>query len=249
MPKPDEKTEQKSEETPDLTAISETLAAMQGELDNERTARAKLDGKLSAQLQAATAPQAPAAESAKTYSRSEIATAIQGGTITQLQGDQILEDQMRAAIRTESSERDVNLRASIKAEMTQESKKQAYIDSFPNLLVDGTADRERLQSAYSELITDGSPESAATELAAMRLAFGPPRTAGTDKTAESRETDQSGGGGRPANAGTGSEDPSAGLNITARQKSYYEQKIATGVYTGWDQVTAELESYKGATAA
>ncbi len=245
----DEKTEQKSDETPDLAAISETLNAMKGELDTERVARATAEGRLSAQIQAATAPEPQAPQTERVYTRSEIAHAISVGTVTQLQGDQILEDQMRVELRNEFAQDNENLRASIKAETTQDAKKQSYIDSHPDLLVDGTPDRDRLQRAYTELITDGSPESAATELAAMRLAFGPPRTAGTDKTAESRETDQSGGGGRPSSGASATDDPSASLKLTDRQRSYYEEKIARNIYSGWDQVKAELGDYKGATAA
>ena len=229
----------------DLEAIQERLSKLDGELSSEREERAKLQGQITSLGQAPAEPAEPEAPAKKVYTAAELEQAVMDGHITQSQSVQIIREQDKDSIREEIRASEQRTRKEIIAETALNAKKQAYIDAYPDVLVDGTTDRNKLLSSYNELVADGSPDSASTEIAAMKLAFGPPpNSTPRDKTAESREVDASGGGGAPGPASdAGGDDPSAGVKKTERQREHYTKKVASGAYT-WDQAKLEIVAYR-----
>ena len=231
----------------DMDAITARLDKMSGELNDEKVARARVEGQLSTLQNAPAVPAAaaPANTSKKVYTSDELSQAVRDGHITQMQSEQIAREQDKDELRSEMKSQAEQTQAETIATITLNAKKQAYIDAFPDSLIEGTDDRARLVAAYNEMVSDGSPDNAATEIAAMTLAFGPPpNTIPRDKTAEARETDASGGGGAPDVAtDAGGDDPSAGIKMTRRQRDHYTGLVASGAYT-WEQANSEMSGYE-----
>ncbi|HUW16100.1 MAG TPA: hypothetical protein VMW94_03395, partial [Actinomycetes bacterium] len=108
----------------------------------------------------------------------------------------------------------------------------------------GTDERTRLLSAYQSLTSDGLPDNGATELAAMKLAFGPlPGSVPKDETARSRETDQTGEGGGAGASATNDGTPLGNVKMPAKQREYYDSLIAKNIMTA-EQAAAEYKGYQ-----
>lgn len=232
-------------ESVDVSSISADLAAMREELKSEREARARLEGRVQATSEA---KQKPAAEQPKVYSKSELQYAVDAGTITQDQMDAYLETQTRESIRKEMASQIETAKREMRTQAEIEAEIDAYKETIPSIMEEGSEDRRRVESEFEKLIRLGLPSNATTELLAVKAAFGPVPKRGTDKTAKARQTDQVGAGGGRAASSDKSSSPLDAFDLSDRQRSYYEKMVDRGIYKSWDDVKAELSSYQKKSA-
>lgn len=207
-----------------------TVADLQAQLETLRLEAAELRGKLSA------AP-APKVEDVREFSRAELDEQVTLGKITQAQADQIIDNQV---------DRRIDKRVGEKVDAKSiNDRLDAEIDEYaglkPDIRKNGSPDRDRVAEEFKYLVQNGSPETKATELAALRAVFGPlSRLKAAAAAGEGRrETHKEGSG------GAGSEEPGtrtdgAPKGLTARQRDHYQKSIDKGLYRDWAAVAEEV---------
>ena len=185
------------------------------------------------------------APSEKIFTRAELDGLVAEGKITQEAADTYWRGQERKAItrevvkevRTEISQRE-------RDEITGTALAE-YRELVPAAWEPGSKERGKVAKEYAALVKIGFAEDKATEVAAMRAAFGDPET-----IRESRATGRRGpggthvetGGGDKPGAGAGGDDgPPKGLD--AKKVTYYQKQIDKGIYPDWKAVRTEL-AYK-----
>ncbi|HUT61231.1 MAG TPA: hypothetical protein VNA25_25560, partial [Phycisphaerae bacterium] len=188
----------------DLDAITNGFNEIKQSLEREKLARAELQGQLNGMK--ASAPAAPA-QTPKRYSRAELQAAVDAGTITQANADGYIDQ-----LRTEDLDRRLNdgiakAKADILAESDVKAELNQYIESVPDIMVEGSEERNRVQAEYTELINKfGNPEGIRTQLLAVRNVMGPVRSGRTDLPSE-REHDRTGAGGGDGKSAAVKNDP------------------------------------------
>ena len=237
MPEPATQTE------PTLEQLAEKLGALTTTLESERENRARLEGQVSA-LRSTPAPAAPAAP-AKVWTRSELQTAVDAGTITDEQKEAYLERELLAKTeRLVTSKVDERVtqsqtQAEIQAEIDE------YKDAFPSIKDKSSEDFGRITTEYAKLVRRGMPSSIATELLAAQLAFGPvPKST---ELAGARETDQAGAGGGSRGSDAKQGGALGDLKMPARNHAHYEKLMSAGQMTE-AQVREEWTSYSRKSA-
>lgn len=223
---------------PDSVRKEIEKAARQGYIPQERYDQSvgKLKGRLTALEQGA---QKPEAKPEKTYSRSQLRTLVDEGTITEDQMDAQIERQMKAEA-TKSA-------LSAVESQTERSKSAAIVDEYKELLDglddDGSDNRERAKEAFLSIVDiQGSPKGAAEiaryEVLALQQAFGPLKSLkkkGRELSNSHRETHQEVGGDYEA----GSKDPET-KGLSKRVMDYYGPQVDKGMTT-WKDVKDELK--------
>jgi hypothetical protein len=182
--------------------------------------------------QASTAP--------RTYTHADLQTMVDNGQITEAQMRAQIDQQQREAVSTEVRETVTKtIDQQRRAERVQ-SELARYRDAMPGLLDDASPVRERARREMSYLMSHGLPDSAETEVAALRAAFG-----AIESVERSKRTDAGGSTHEEVGGGDrGGDDKSGGTggwpkDMPARNRQYYEQKIAAGVYQDRDAALAE----------
>lgn len=170
------------------------------------------------------------AEKTTTYTRTQLRALVNEGKITEDQMDATLEAQLKA-----------ELLASVKATTTQESRATqaaiaigtalgAYIEAHPDLAVEGSDLRTRVQAEFDYLVSLGDdPNSKATELKAVRAALGPLTPKGRRKTPE---THQETGGSDTGTREQGGADEAWSKGLSPAQRIHYQKQIDKGYYKG-----------------
>jgi hypothetical protein len=218
-------TEPESQEESQKAAESE--AALRKELEDARIAQARAEGEASA-LSNQPEPEAPKAEPEKQYTRAELQALVDDSTISEIERDQRLEDQLRVKILAEvRAENKVQNDANQSANKTQ-GEFDAYTKMRPDLLVKGSPDHNLASEEYAKLLKMGCEPGALTELIAVRNKFGP-----SEKIQEinDRETHAEGAGGQ---TGDPASQKSSGWrgDCSKDEVAYYEEMIKTGQYSG-----------------
>lgn len=194
---------------------------------------AKLNNTISAKF---AAPPAPPAPPEKTWTRSELNDQVLTGALTQDTADAILDRQVERRI--------VSIAQNTVQTQTMTQTAQREIDRYkaliPNAAEEGTTERDLLVAEYRELVSLGQPETIATELAALKIAFG--KLSAIEAARASRQTaefhqDTGGGDSSPGKA----KGPLA--KIPARFREHYQDMIKKGQYSGEDDpdLLAELK--------
>jgi hypothetical protein len=181
-------------------------------------------------------------EKPKVYSKTELKAAVEAGQISQEQADEVWDrqrdSQIREAARTEALE-------AVKGQSTKERIDDAiskYRQLKPEIMERGSETRERISEEYKYLVSAGSPESVATELAAIRAVLGPLEK--LEKAASARRSadhEQQGGGSGDGKPKGGGSSKKLVDHLKDDAKEYYERGIKGGRYKGWDDVEAELK--------
>ena len=184
------------------------------------------------------AKQTPAPQQ-KIYTRTELQTAVDAGTITQETAADISERQFETRVMA-NAERTIDERMS-QAQESDAIERQitAYRTAIPDVLERNSESRARLTAEYQVLLGLKYPDNLQTELLALRSTFGPPeriRETTRDKRASSEEVG-GGGGSTEGNSGSGAS------KVPAHLRAQYAKAISQGAYTGWDDpnIAAELK--------
>lgn len=166
------------------------------------------------------------------YSRAELLQMVENEQMTQLQADKLWQEQIEANV-TGKILNAVNSRDNKK---TVSQALNEYKTVKPELVRQGTEDREKVSEEYKYLIGIGLPDGIETELAAVRNVFGP-----VDKLKKKLdlETHPETGGGAPPNENKVAD------KLNARQRDYYQKRIDMGIYKDWDDVKEELKYSRG----
>ena len=172
------------------------LLAERGKFEDRMATKvAELEGKISA---AATKP--------KEVTRAELQVAVDDGRMTPDESDRIIEKQMKdnitSDIRTDLS----NERKTSEATDRVNSEIALYTNSRPNIMVEGTEDRNLVAAEYDrQRKILGRPDNAETELNALMTVFGSSSRLQTarSKGAETHQETGSDGGGNESSSSDG----------------------------------------------
>ena len=207
-----------------LADLQTRASALETKLQAAEIDRARLEE----QVKAAVAPP-PAPSTPPPPTHEQLQEAVDNGQLTQAQMNQEVARQMRAELHSSISN---DLRAEYAAAeqlKTVISQYDQYMALKPDVAVDGTEDRKRLQAAFKELVDLGYPSGEKrTELVAMKNVFGPLERI-EETTRLRRDTHRETGGG-----GGGHEGPSSGADwekgLTAGQRDAFRHQLGTGLY-------------------
>ena len=218
----DEKVEISASE---LEALKADKAAADARAQAAEVERARLEG------QASQTP-APAAPAKAPPTRAQLQAAVDDGTISQSEKDTEMARQDRETVKAE-----------VKAELTQEfdardqartidTQHAAYMKLRPEIATPGSESRLRVTDEFNALVEMGLPKDAkATELAAMRAAFG--SLDRIEETTRSRRPahEETGGAGGHDDSGS---DTGWRKGLTQSQIDVNEHQIKSQAYSGDD---------------
>jgi len=178
----------------------------------------------------------------KVLTRADLRAAVEKQQLTQEDADNIWDKQLLEQAKKagrEAASQEVTVKRT--TERVEEELRR-YRAVVPNAWKEGTEERTKLTEEFQYLVGTGSPgESKATELAAMRAAFGPVEKLGKVRSTPAVDADDSTAGGGEAGE-KGKKDPVKVLD--ARQRAYYQKGIEQGRYKSWDAVREELSFKK-----
>ena len=197
----------------------------------------------SEEVQALKDAQAKQAEP-KPFTRAELNQLVADGKVTQDAADATMDRQL-----VERATKEAKSAAGAEvAQRERESVVTAQLDEYRGLLPEAweTGSKERAKAAkeYRYLVEKlGYPDTKATEVAALRAAFGDPEAIKASRSTGKSgpgETHEEVGGAERDEGGKGDTD-GAPKDLTPRQKSHYESMISKGHYKDWAAVREELK--------
>ena len=199
----------------------ERLNEVLGKVSALETQLARTQGRIEGMAQKPDEPVVPT----QTYTRAQLNAAVEAGQIDQDGADRLHEQQLTDKITRDVTKSVTDAQAANSGQTLASSEVAQYRIARPDVLVEGSKDRDRVQDEYTRLTAMGQPANLATEALAMRIAFGP-----ADKLKPgTRDTHQESGG-----AGADAERETAGKwpkEMGEAQKRYYKGQINNGVYT------------------
>ena len=176
----------------------------------------------------------------KQYTRAQLNTAVSNEQISQAEADAIWDKQ--------SEKRTTETTINLINQSTQEQRVQSEIDKYKAFEPD-LCDRnsDAFQKVFNEvteqcqLLGLGAP-TLAVELNALKSLYGPSQRL---KKPEQRDrqthqdTTMNNGDNKPGKVQLNDDGSPKGL--TSDERTYYQDLISKRIYTGWDQVTKEME--------
>ena len=209
----------------ELEALREGQKTLETQLQAERLEKARLEERLNQPPPAEPAPKPRATEA-------QLQAAVDEGTISQAQMNSELARQMREDITNE-----------VKTSLTQEfeAKEQlktvkaqfdGYVENRPDVKVEGTEDRRRVQEEIQALMELGHAYDMRTEVAAMRTVFGSLDRV-KETTRKRREVHQEAGGAGGGDAG-GSGTAKWQKGLTPSQIAGFKHELSTNLYKSED---------------
>ena len=212
--------------------------AAEAKLQEEREAKARLEGELSV-LKTAPKAETPKAEPRLTWA--QLQTAIDNGQLTQTQALEYREETLKKELDAKweaklRQERETHSRVT-----TVSSELAQYRTVLPASVTPGTPERQKVEAAFVDLVQLGyDPQDPRTELLAARQAFGSIAVLKDKKAAaaspQGRETMQD----MPANGKPKADAKDPLKTISAAQRTHYQRMIDRGMYKGWAEVREEL---------
>ena len=215
-----------------MDEVIQDQKATKDQLQQEREARIRLEEQVKVL-------QAGKVDPVKIFTRAEVKAMMDEGKISQEQADEYFDhvteakirDSLTKEIRTSEAQREKLSR--VKSELDQ------YTALVPDVLKEGTDDRKQVAEEYKYLVSLGSAENIATELAALRSVYGPIDKLSKRKDMKSeRESFQDG-------AGKGTEEKAKETGVPKglpdRYKDYYAKMIDKGFYDGWNDPKLQKE--------
>ncbi len=190
-------------------------------------------------------------EQPKEHTRAELRQAVAAGDLTQDEADAYHDRQAEARIDKTIKDAVTEAVTTQNRGATIQTQRDRYIKLMPDVIKDGTEIRAKVEIEFNDLVRnhDMDPNSAQTELLAMKTALGPVEA--LRKITPNVEThEETFGVGDEPNRGGGGETPGPPKNITRDLADHYERLIAKGIYKGWDDpvITKELKRYDPAIA-
>ncbi len=232
-----------SEEVVTESRVSEMVADakkdMEGQLATERVRSQRLETALAtaaqaprqATAQAATAPAKWTRESLQKLVDSKDLTAEQAGAYWQQQ-----EIDTRVTAKVAEAEARITQRMGQSAAATNlQTQVDAYKEVRPEIMTEGTPERESLKKEYQWLLTQGHQAGLHTELTALRSAFGEPLARSTETTHQRKATRESSSSSDKGNRGSAQRADGGDIDITDRQRAHYQKRVDQRSMT-WKEV-------------
>lgn len=225
--------EEEQQRDASVQALRDQIDALNAKIQNVDSNVATMQNNAAA---AATAP-----EPYQEVSPEEIRAAVDAGTISEAQGDQIRESQIERRLES-------NIRQNLNAEIKQQqivAEALRYQEAYPELADTNSQAFKQVQKEFAVLTEMGLDQNdPKTQYLALRAALGEP-TRGTiekGRPAPYPEVPGHGSAGGDSLAGNAAPDWMQG-----DLKAYYEKQIDNGYYKGWNdpRVKKELENYAG----
>jgi hypothetical protein len=193
------------------------------QLREERDARIRLEERLAAS-EAKSAP--PKKEEASYLTRQQLRAAVNEGQIDEDQMEEIWATQNRS-IQKSDVEDLLESRDRTREVVTRvSSETQKYIDAYPDITKQDSDEWRKVKREYDYLVGLGDSHNDATQLKALRAAFGPAdRARPKDRTAQLRETvsETSSAGG-----GSGARPVDIFNQIPLKYRSYTKARYEEG---------------------
>lgn len=175
-------------------------------------------------------------EKPREFTRAELQQQVDDGRMSPDDSDRILYDQMKRGITEEVT---TGLKSEYQAEKLTsmiESEVSRYTEARPDIMVDGTQDRELVAAEYNRQVTElGKPKNQQTELDALMACFGPANRLqnGKDKKLQTHQETGSDGGSE------GKKETSP--KLPPQVEKHYKKMIDMGMYSGWDDEKLKSE--------
>lgn len=210
----------------------------EAQLQQEREARARLEGQLEATR---TTPPVvePKAEPRLTWT--QLQAGIDEGKVTQAQAleyrDETLKQQLKAEFK-ETLERELTVKTRTSTVQTQ---LEEYKTTVPEILTPGTPERVKLQAEFDYLVRMGyDAKDPRTDLIALRTTFGDVKVAKDRREAKTGIKERATMQDIPASGKPKPDAKDPLKTITGEQRKYYQRMIDKGQYKGWAEVREEL---------
>lgn len=226
----------------DVVPKSQFLAALRSAEEKRERELAALRSEFESKLADATKPKT---EPAKEYTRAELTAMVEDGRISQAQADAQIDLQINAKAQRTAAQTATNIVTEAQRKESVTSEIARYTQVVPELLNKGSKEFGDVAAQYRKLVAAGSPNTLATELAAIGIVHGPIETLeqarrGKPSHEAGRETGGSGGEQTRRKAG----GPVTWDDLTPREKSHYQRGIDQGIYKDRAAVEAELKFAK-----
>jgi len=230
-------TPEKPEESNQLDLFAEKIAEQNSKVAERQ--EQLLEELRASRREAPREPEKPAED--RIYSAAEVQKFIDDGHISQAQGMEYLAEVKAAKMIQAAEKRFAEQSRAQQSETVIKSKLKEFRDAIPEL-ADRTSDAfKEAKAAFEELIQEGHPDSAATELAALRIVYGAspgkPRKSEVKETTGDRATvDAAGTGSGRRSAPSKSNGGSSGSGfpswVEPHRVEYYREAIKRGLYSG-----------------
>ena len=207
-----------------VQALRDQFAALQAKLENI--------GTTVSDIQTAAQPAVASEPEYKEVTNDEIRSAVDAGTISESQADQIRESQIERRVAKKLKE---DITATDKQTRISGMIEQ-YRTSFPDLQDKASKTFKRVQKEFAVLVDLGmDPSDPKTEFAAVRSALGEPVMHQQQPASPFQEV----GGGY----GGGESDEEGGPPwwVKGELRSFYQKQIDNGYYKGWDDPVGQKE--------
>lgn len=192
-------------------------------LQEEREARIRLEERLAAAEAKAAPPKKE--EPPQEFTRAQLREAVNEGTINEDQMEDIWAKQLRNQTRRDTEELLTKRDAVREKDTLVSTETQKYIDAYPGVAKQGSDDWQKVKKEYDFLIKLGDEHSDATQLKALRAAFGSSeRVVSRNRASEFRETAS-----ETASPGGGGSRPVDIFNqIPQKYRAYYKGRYEEG---------------------
>jgi len=216
---------------------------LENDVNDLKQTLANLGGQITG-MQRTTQSQQTHTQPKKVYSTTELDDMVDAGTITRARADEVREAQMVERVAEQVGSRVTTQIKQDQLVSTVTGEFDSFIKAIPKIAVAGTPERQRVADEYARLVGLGQPESKATEVIAMEMAFGKlSRVQSASGKQADRQTHQETGGGGSSRSDSDDADPkgSPPSELSAGRKAYYADQIAKGVLSDWNAVRDELQ--------
>ena len=184
------------------------------------------------------------AEDEPKISRAQLRAKVEANEMTEAEAEQVWENQFERRL---GQRIDSTVKTAIGEARTVNNvgvQIDAYSEVMPEVMTEGSSARQRVQEEYNFLTSTGAPDGLATQLQALRAAFGPIAALKKIKgeRPDTSHQDVGSGTGQEGGEGGGMRGDGTPKGLTARQRTYYTPRVGPGkYYPDWGAVTAELK--------
>ena len=217
--------------------VSAAKQDMEGQLASERVRSQRLETALTTAAQGANRPAAPS-EPAK-HTRESLQKLVDSKDLTPEQAgakwqEQEIDDRVTAKVAEAEQRIGTQLRQGV-ANSNLQTQVDEYKAAMPEVMNEGTTERESLKKEYQWLLSQGHQAGLHTELLALRSAFGEAKGRSTETTHQRGATRESSSSSGKGNRGSTAKADGGDIDLTDRQRVYYTKRVDGGVIT-WPQV-------------
>lgn len=215
------------------------LAALEAEREKRQALErqvAELSGKIDGM---ASRKEPEPAKEPPVFTRAQLKQAVADGRISEAEMDVILDKQQDDKVRREAAVAAANMVATTTTAAAVESEIGRFKTAIPDLANKSSDAFKAVAAKFNRLVSLGSPNSVATELAALEAVFGDP--AKLQKAKVEPETHEDVGGSAGGSDSGPKRDGGKLKDFTPREKAYYQRLIDQGTVKSWDEARGMLK--------